>query len=115
MKVSSMSENADKKVAELSLKCVEQLYKDIFTLAEKEGKISLVNNSILVHLGLIKVNSSKKIICLIININIMLQSEDKTFKIRWNVSGCLNGIKTILAQNFIPESTKDTLRVFLQR
>lgn len=55
MKVASLSKDAKSEVAESALKCTELLYKDLFIWAQQSDKTSIVNNSILVNLGLIKV------------------------------------------------------------
>ncbi|KAG5895121.1 hypothetical protein JTB14_008558 [Gonioctena quinquepunctata] len=96
MKVSCLSNNTKPEVADSSLKCSETLYKDLFLWAQNTDKTSLINNSILVNLGLIK-------------------SEDKSTKVAWNLEGCLYALNYVANKNYVPESTKDALRVFLQR
>ncbi|XP_056634037.1 ran GTPase-activating protein 1 [Diorhabda sublineata] len=96
MKVSALSNNTRPEVAKISTECAEKLYKNLFIWAQKTDKLSIVNNSILVNLGIIK-------------------SEDKSYKLTWNQDGCLNMLKSIVNQNYIPASTKDTLRVFMKR
>ncbi|XP_072393302.1 ran GTPase-activating protein 1-like [Diabrotica undecimpunctata] len=96
MKVSALSDNTKSEVADSSTECSERLYKELFSWAEKSDKLSIVNNSILVSLGLIK-------------------SEDKHFKPTWNIEGCLKVLKHISNKNFMPESTKNTLSVFMKR
>lgn len=56
MKVASLSRDVKSDVAESSLKCTELLYKDLFIWAQQSDKTSIMNNSILVNLGLIKVD-----------------------------------------------------------
>lgn len=61
MKVSGLSTDSKKEVANASLKCAEQLYKELFIWSEKSENTSIVNNTLLVHLGLIKVSHNHKI------------------------------------------------------
>lgn len=96
MKVSALSNNTKPEVAVASTECSEKLYKNLFIWAQKTDKLSIVNNSILVNLGIIK-------------------SEDKAYKPTWNQDGCLNMLKGIANNNYVPASTKDTLRVFMKR
>lgn len=55
MKVSSLCSTNKKDVSEESLKCGEILYKQLFVWAKTNNKMNLVNNTLLVYLGLIKV------------------------------------------------------------
>lgn len=55
MKVAALSISSDKNVAESASKCAELLYRELFTWAQKSENISHLNNTLLVHLGLIKV------------------------------------------------------------
>ncbi|CAG9859602.1 unnamed protein product [Phyllotreta striolata] len=96
MKVSALSTNFNKEVADSSMECADKLYKDLFNWAQEANKISIVNNTLLVNLGLIK-------------------SEDKKFKPTWNLDGCLNVLKAIVSKNYIPKSTKDTIGEFMKR
>lgn len=45
----------------------------------------------------------------------LLQSEDKKYKPTWNVEGCLVALESIITKNYIPDSTRDTLKAFMQR
>lgn len=54
MKVSALI--TEEQVTKFVLNCSELLYKELFMWAQKNDKLSLVNNALLVHLGLIKVN-----------------------------------------------------------
>lgn len=56
MKVSSLT--MEKSVASTALACSDKLYQQLFTWAGTGNNLSLVNNALLVHLGLIKVNGS---------------------------------------------------------
>lgn len=55
MKVTALSDNNKPPVGEQAAKVGEKLYKALFELAEQHKSLSLVNNSLLVNLGLIKV------------------------------------------------------------
>nr|XP_022917466.1 ran GTPase-activating protein 1 [Onthophagus taurus] len=94
MKVASLSVCKSKEVCEKSLKCTDYLYKKIFTM-ENDGNYSLVNNSLLVHLGLIK-------------------SEDKK-ELDWDLGGCLKALQSALRKSYLPDSTKSVLWVFLEK
>ncbi|KAJ8925020.1 hypothetical protein NQ315_001186 [Exocentrus adspersus] len=94
MKVAGLSTDKDAAVAESALKCTELLYKDLFIWSQQEDKTTIVNNSILVNLGLIKT---------------------KKYKPAWNVESCLHALDNILKKNYVPESTKLTLKIFMQR
>ncbi|KAL1517043.1 hypothetical protein ABEB36_000860 [Hypothenemus hampei] len=97
MKVTALSDNdSESEVTESASKIAENLYKELFVWAQKHDALSTVNNSILVNLGLIK-------------------CEDREFKPTWNLTGCFASLKEISKRNLIPESTKDTLKVFMQR
>lgn len=53
MKVSSLT--MEKSVSSAASACSNTLYKDLFTWAGTNNNLSLLNNTLLVHLGLIKV------------------------------------------------------------
>lgn len=55
MKVAAFAGSSNAKVADIALKCTEDLFKELFTWCKKTARTSEVNNSILVHLNLIKV------------------------------------------------------------
>ena len=86
----------DDKVAESALACSEVLYRELYTWAEKNDNASLINNNLLVHLGLIK-------------------CEDKKFKTKWNTESCLSTLEKILKTNSIPQSATDTLKFFMEQ
>ncbi|XP_060535772.1 ran GTPase-activating protein 1 [Cylas formicarius] len=77
-------------------KLAETMYKELFAWAQRTGNLSIVNNSLLVHLGLIK-------------------SEEKKFKVTWDVRAGLQRLKRVVPMNFVPDSTRDVLRAFLPR
>ncbi|XP_019766376.1 ran GTPase-activating protein 1 [Dendroctonus ponderosae] len=96
MKVTALSDNNKPPVGEQAAKVGEKLYKALFAWAEQHKSLSLVNNSLLVNLGLIK-------------------GEDRKTKPTWNLAGCLASLKTLSTQSFLPETTRNTLKVFMQR
>lgn len=53
MKVSSLCTQSS--VSQEALDCTNSLYRELFSWAKSGNNLSLVNNSLLVHLGLIKV------------------------------------------------------------
>jgi hypothetical protein len=55
MKVSSLSASSSEMTKQAALSCSDTLYKELFRWAVEQEQSSLVNNSLLVHLGLIKV------------------------------------------------------------
>lgn len=55
MKVAALVDSNNKKVVDTALKCTESLYRELFVWCKETQRTSEVNNSILVHLDLIKV------------------------------------------------------------
>lgn len=55
MKVSSLSASSFEVTKQAALLCSDALYRELFRWAEEQQQSSVVNNSLLVHLGLIKV------------------------------------------------------------
>lgn len=55
MKVSALVANAKPEVTKAALETSDALYKELFSWSQKNEQQSLVNNALLVHLGLIKV------------------------------------------------------------
>jgi hypothetical protein len=55
MKVSSLSASSSDVIKQAALLCSDALYRELFKWAEEQDQSSIVNNSLLVHLGLIKV------------------------------------------------------------
>lgn len=96
MAVSSLSTSNSENANSSVLSCCSTLYKELFDWANTVENISIVNNSLLAHLGLIK-------------------SEDKNLKPPQNVEGCLLALDYAVKQDYFPQSTKDTLMVFLDR
>ncbi|CAH0547740.1 unnamed protein product [Brassicogethes aeneus] len=96
MRISALSTSARPEVAEAAFKCTEQFYKELFVWAQKYDNISIVNNSLLVNLGLIK-------------------CEDKKFIPSWNLESCLTALNRITLKNYVPDNTKQTLKTFMER
>ncbi|XP_044269060.1 ran GTPase-activating protein 1 [Tribolium madens] len=96
MKVASLANSSKENVSTLALSCSERLYKELFSWSEKTNNSCLVNNTILVHLGLIK-------------------SEDKKFKPTWNMDACAKALRSVMDKNYVTEITKNTFTVFLQK
>ncbi|KAK9732163.1 RanGAP1 C-terminal domain [Popillia japonica] len=78
------------------LKCTEVLFEELVAQSQRSDCLSIMNNFLLVYLGLIK-------------------SEDKKFKPTWNIDGCLIALHNVVKKNYMPESTKNTLKVFMQK
>lgn len=112
MKVASLNDNSKSNVAETSQEVTDSLYKYLFSWAQKNDKLSQVNNSLLVNTGLIKVSKHKSKYTSLI---VPFQSEDKKFKPSWNLSGCLSSLHKLTTANYVPDSTKDTMKVFLTK
>jgi len=55
MKVSSLSASSFEVTKQAALLCSDALYRELFRWAEERQQSSIVSNSLLVHLGLIKV------------------------------------------------------------
>lgn len=55
MKVAAFGASTNEKVVEEIIRCCELLFKELFTSGHKTDNLSLINNSMLVNLGLIKV------------------------------------------------------------
>ncbi|KAI4471845.1 ran gtpase-activating protein 1 [Holotrichia oblita] len=78
------------------LKCTELLFEELVKRSQNSDSLSIMNNFLLVYLGFIK-------------------SEDKKFKPTWNIDGCLIALHNVVKKNYMPESTKNTLKVFIQK
>lgn len=88
MKVSSLlAPNTSLSSPSPLLETVQGLYHELFSWASASDKLSTVTNALLVHLGLIK-------------------CEDKTFKPRYNLAGCMTGVKLAAEAKVLPENTK---------
>ncbi|KAF5292137.1 hypothetical protein FQA39_LY14092 [Lamprigera yunnana] len=96
MQISALGVDKEDKIASSAVACSIQLYKELYIWAEKNDNLSLVNNTVLVYLGLIK-------------------SEDKKFKQPWKTDACISTLKEVLKQNCIPQKAIETLNFFLER
>ncbi|XP_075216901.1 ran GTPase-activating protein 1-like [Lycorma delicatula] len=96
MKVSSLSNSNNSTIQSASLACSDALYQEMFRWASSKDQLSLVNNSLLVHLGLLK-------------------SEDKKFKVSNNVEGCKLALRQAMKRNYFPAHSSDTIKLFLER
>ncbi|KAL1456837.1 hypothetical protein WDU94_001531 [Cyamophila willieti] len=71
--------------------CTKTLYRALFAwVSSGSDKLSTVTNALLVHLGLIK-------------------SEDKSFKISYNVLGCLTAVRLLSEAKLLPPQTEEQL------
>ncbi|CAB3364123.1 Hypothetical predicted protein [Cloeon dipterum] len=74
------------------------LFTKLFDWAKQNDSVSLLNNSLLVNLQLIK------------------SEEGNKYKpVLWNIEGCLIVLEKVCNQSLLPETTKDILKLFLQR
>ncbi|KAJ9575851.1 hypothetical protein L9F63_007309, partial [Diploptera punctata] len=96
MKISAICGSNSDPAKQAALKCSDALYKELFKWAEKQEQTSIVNNSLLVHLGLIK-------------------SEDKKMKLLWNLDGCMTALENAVRQDYFPQGARETLQIFLNR
>ncbi|KAG8311752.1 hypothetical protein J6590_037362 [Homalodisca vitripennis] len=94
MKVSGLA--VERSVTQEAQDCAITLYRELFTWANSQNNLSLVNNMLLVHLGLIK-------------------SEDKKWKPVYNQVGCRIVLKQAMAQNYFPQNSRETINCFLQK
>lgn len=46
---------------------------------------------------------------------IYFQSEDKSFKINWDINGCVSVLKSAIDAGIIPDTTKQILTCCLER
>ncbi|XP_015188317.1 PREDICTED: ran GTPase-activating protein 1 [Polistes dominula] len=73
------------------------LYAELFAYVVKHKQITMLNNTLLVYLGLLK-------------------SEDKNDgKIDWNLEGCFKALEKINKKEYFLQQTKDTLKFFLEK
>jgi len=98
MSVSSSAASNDEKIKSDAMEICMLLYTRLFEWAKKEDCVSLLDNSLLVNMQLIKA-----------------EENNKYKPVLWNVEGCLIVLEKICNQNLLPEATKDILKVFLQR
>ncbi|KAK4877765.1 hypothetical protein RN001_010271 [Aquatica leii] len=96
MRISAFTIHNQEEIVQSAIACSKLLYKELYVWAEKNDNIPLVNNNILVHLGLIK-------------------SEDKKFKCLWNTDNCISALKLIMNQNCIPCKATEILNFFIEK
>ncbi|XP_054276197.1 ran GTPase-activating protein 1 [Macrosteles quadrilineatus] len=94
MKVSSLC--TEPTVAEEAGLVCNTLYKELFSWAQAHNQLSLVNNSLLVHVGLLK-------------------GEDKKWRASYNLTACRIALDSAMSQNYFPQESKDTIRYFLEK
>ncbi|KAI5701668.1 hypothetical protein M8J76_000122 [Diaphorina citri] len=70
--------------------CTKVLYRELFNWASNSDKLSTVTNALLVHLGLIK-------------------CEDKSFKINYNLNGCMTAVRLLSEAKLLPSLTESQL------
>lgn len=98
MSVSSSAASKDEKIKSDALEICMLLYTRLFDWAKTKDCVSLLDNSLLVNLQLIKA-----------------EDNNKYKPVLWNIEGCFIALEKICNQNMLPEATKDILKVFLQR
>ncbi|KAJ1525349.1 hypothetical protein ONE63_010167 [Megalurothrips usitatus] len=98
MKVAALCTHKKPEVQQVSLQTSEQLLRHLYSWASRGDSFrsAVTNNSLLVHLGLIK-------------------SEDKALKITWNLDSCLIALEYCVKQMALPQSTMHLLRFFIER
>ncbi|XP_033223220.1 ran GTPase-activating protein 1 [Belonocnema kinseyi] len=97
MKVSSLCGSGYMDVRIHAESLTEDLYSELFSQAVKTNQISVLNNSLLVNLGLLK-------------------GEDKSSgRIDWNLEGCFHALEKVSQKSYFPSQTKDTLRCFIEK
>lgn len=96
MKVSALASDTKPEVAKQALTCSEVLYKRLFEWGkEEEFRMALLNNSLLVHLGLIK-------------------CENRKYRPPWNLDGCMKALENVKSKNYFPKDTSDCLTVIMK-
>jgi len=96
IKVSAFVGEENGEVKEAACQCADAVFARMFKTAEACGDNSVISNTILVHLGLIK-------------------SEDKKFRATDNLLGPLTVLEYVIRRPYFPRSTKEILQVFLSR
>lgn len=113
MKISAFSVCKKSNITDAVIVCCELMYRELFTWAQENNNIPIVNNSLLVHLGLIKVHIILAFICNIYSEK--FQSEEKKYRPTWNLEGCFTVLEKVVKRNYFSQSTRNTLKVFLER
>uniref|UniRef100_T1IIM9 Ran-GTPase activating protein 1 C-terminal domain-containing protein n=1 Tax=Strigamia maritima TaxID=126957 RepID=T1IIM9_STRMM len=96
LKLSSCVSLDNEEVKDAAFECADALLMEVFELAEKQDRLSVLSNSLLVQLGLIK-------------------SEDKTFKPMTDLTGPLIVLEHVVRQPYFSRITKEILQLFLSR
>ncbi|XP_039300629.1 ran GTPase-activating protein 1-like, partial [Nilaparvata lugens] len=97
MKVSALvGAGNGSEVDKAALTCSDHLYQHLCNWSKTNNDFSLVSNTLLVHLGLMK-------------------SEDKSFKITYNTHGCRAALQQAMTQNYFPTQVKETMQFFLNK
>ncbi|XP_059475991.1 ran GTPase-activating protein 1 isoform X1 [Neocloeon triangulifer] len=98
MCVCSSAACKDEKIKSDALEIGLLLFTKLFDWAKKSDSVSLLNNSLLINMQLIKAEEGNK------------------YKpVVWNIEGCLIVLEKICNQSLLPNLTKDILKLFLQR
>ncbi|XP_076286300.1 ran GTPase activating protein [Lasioglossum baleicum] len=97
MKVSSLCSCGYVDVRMKALVITNSLYSELFSFAKENDQTSILNNALLVNLGLIK-------------------SENKqSGKIDWDLEGCFKALETIIYKDYFLDDTRNTLKLFLDK
>uniref|UniRef100_T1IT55 Ran-GTPase activating protein 1 C-terminal domain-containing protein n=1 Tax=Strigamia maritima TaxID=126957 RepID=T1IT55_STRMM len=86
----------NEEVKDAAFECADAHLMEVFELAEKQDCLSVLSNSLLVQLGLIK-------------------SEDKTFKPMTDLTGPLIVLEHVVSQPYFSRIKKEILQLFLSR
>ena len=117
MKVSALCGSGYMEIRMEAEKVTENLYSHLFETAFENNEQQILNNSLLINLGLIKVNAFFYLVILFIeNINLKnFQAEDKKYKIGWNLDGCFKALEKICQKDYFYSHTRETLKLFLDK
>ncbi|XP_043472788.1 ran GTPase-activating protein 1 [Leptopilina heterotoma] len=97
MKVSSFCGSGFMDVRIFAESLSDELYSALFSHAIKTNQVHILNNNLLVNLGLLK-------------------SESKDYeKMDVNLEGCFKALEIICQRNYFLSQTKDTLRLFIDK
>lgn len=96
MRTASIAATDNTKVCESAQAVCGDLARAAFDRAQQQDLSSIATNALLVHLGLIK-------------------CEDKSFKLAWDLRGCLIILAALVCTPAFPKTTKSTLQLFLSK
>ncbi|XP_076248152.1 ran GTPase activating protein [Calliopsis andreniformis] len=97
MKVSALCASGYMDVRLKAQSYTDALYLELCSFAAKTDQISILNNALLVNLGLIK-------------------SEDKrNRKIDWDLEGCFKALEQVVQKDYFLKETRTTLKLFLEK